>query len=74
MSIQAQRSPQPLPFLTALLYTLAGGNIAIGDLLDKPHVWVMQHDMEMLDPMDRLQRLPVPEPDDLAQQLASSET
>lgn len=43
------------PFISLLLYTRAGGRIAIGDLLDKLHVWVIQHDMEMLEASDRLQ-------------------
>lgn len=37
----------------------------MGNLLDEVHIWGMQHDMEMLDPMDRLQRPPILEPDDI---------
>lgn len=64
--------PYPYPFISLLLYTSARGRIAIGDLLDKLHVWVIQHDMEMLKAFDRLQRRQILEPGDLAQELASS--
>lgn len=37
-------------------------NVAIGDLFDEIDVWVVQHDVEMLDGMDALQALPVFEP------------
>jgi hypothetical protein len=38
------------------------GDIAVGYLADKGRVWVQQHDMEMLDSVDRLERRPVFEP------------
>lgn len=53
------------------LRPLNQGNISVGDLLHKLHVWVVEHDMEVLDRVDGLQGLPVLEPDDLSQTLIS---
>lgn len=38
-------------------------NISVRDLLDKLRVWVIQHHMEMLNRMYRLERLPILKPD-----------
>jgi hypothetical protein len=35
------------------------------DLLHKCHIRLMEHDVEVFDGVDGLERLPVPEPDDL---------
>lgn len=50
---------------TDVSYLLAQGDVPVGDLPDKARIRVVEHDMEVLDGMDRLQDAPVPEPDDL---------
>lgn len=47
------------------LHFLVCWNVAVGDVLDEIHVWVVQHDMKVLYCMDGLQRTPVLEPDNL---------
>jgi hypothetical protein len=40
-------------------------SIAVGNQLDELRVWIIQHDMKVLDSVDALQALPVLEPDDV---------
>jgi hypothetical protein len=44
---------------------LAQRDVLIRDLLDEVGVWIIKHDMEVLHSMDRLEYLPILEPDDL---------
>lgn len=56
------------PFCMLLLSLIGHGKlvhewyITIGDFLDKTHIRIEQHDMEMLDSVDTLYACPVPEP------------
>lgn len=49
----------------AVLYSLNKRHIPVGELPHKIHVRIVDHDMEMLDGVDRFQGLPILEPNNL---------
>lgn len=71
--VVASRPRPPAPYASCRISErlLHGGrflgqrDVTIGDLLDEAKVRVVQHDMEVLDGVHRLEAFPVLEPDDL---------
>lgn len=48
-------------------------HVPVGDLPHEFHIWLKEHDVEMLDRVDRLERLPVLEPHEVFSRHAWSE-
>lgn len=58
----------------AVLYSLNKRHIPVGELPHKIHVRIVDHDMEMLDGVDRFQGLPILEPNNLFTWYARAES